>query len=340
MCCSVAVPGPSSRVASSCQACGKGSFWQRYIDFNGRRHVQESILPHVVCFLLAMQSCWWGQAGDLLFLAYILRPYNAWRGVDMPHLCRWHAGCFKCGFCQKLIGQGTVWTEPSHPGIPYCSNVCLAAVHNPCTVCGKPLTGMVGVLAFCILCDILSRNMHRLMECGRPFCRGVCLATVERSPQSEGAPDCQSNTTMHACQCLVELHARINPSASQHTLHTCACVVCCISQGRLVNSFLQPADVWCCAAWRAQPVQGGALLHEPQGGRHPAVLLLPAPGSQVRPVLAPCAHESAFAALPSAEPQRQGLLAGMTGGPGCMTGGPGCGSAKERWHVCSDPSYV
>ena len=77
----------------------------------------------------------------------------------MPHLCRWHAGCFKCGFCQKLIGQGTVWTEPSHPGIPYCSNVCLAAVHNPCTVCGKPLTGMVGLLAVCRgSCNILTCN--------------------------------------------------------------------------------------------------------------------------------------------------------------------------------------
>ena len=73
------------------------------------------------------------------------------RRVLTCSLCRWHAGCFKCGFCQKLIGQGTVWTEPSHPGIPYCSNVCLAAVHNPCTVCGKPLTGMVGFLALQLL---------------------------------------------------------------------------------------------------------------------------------------------------------------------------------------------
>ena len=78
----------------------------------------------------------------------------------MPHTCRWHAGCFKCGSCQKLIGQGTVWTEPSHPGIPYCSNVCLAAVHNPCTVCGKPLTGMVGFLA---LCDLVISNLQHAL---------------------------------------------------------------------------------------------------------------------------------------------------------------------------------
>lgn len=57
---------------------------------------------------------------------------------------RWHAGCFRCGCCRKQIGPGTIWTEPSHPGIPYCSNVCLATVHNPCTVCGEPLIGMVG----------------------------------------------------------------------------------------------------------------------------------------------------------------------------------------------------
>ena len=50
--CSAAVPGPSSRVASNCQACGKGSFWQRYIDFNGRRYVQGSILLHVASVLL------------------------------------------------------------------------------------------------------------------------------------------------------------------------------------------------------------------------------------------------------------------------------------------------
>ena len=59
------------------------------------------------------------------------------------YLCRWHARCFKCSLCQKPIGPGPVWTDPSQPHVQYCSNVCQATVHNPCSVCGAPLTSTV-----------------------------------------------------------------------------------------------------------------------------------------------------------------------------------------------------
>ena len=64
-------------------------------------------------------------------------------GINVLSWCRWHARCFQCSFCGKPIGLGPVWAEPSQPQVPYCSDVCQAMVHNPCSVCGAPLTGTV-----------------------------------------------------------------------------------------------------------------------------------------------------------------------------------------------------
>ena len=72
------------------------------------------------------------------------------------------------------------------------------------------------------------------------------------------------------------------------------------------------------------------------------MLLLPAPGSQVRPVLAPCAHESTlYGRCLTAKLKKQGLLAGTTQGTWVHDRGTWVQDLQKKGGmVCSDPSYA